>query len=511
MEQNLGSILAYALYFIVLFAIGLYHMKDTGDMQSYMLGGRKIGPWVSAMSAEASDMSGWMLMGLPGYAYVAGVSAFWIAVGLALGTWLNWRFVAQRLRIYTKIANDSITLPDFFENRYQDKSKILRIVSAVFIFIFFLIYTASGFVAGGRLFNTVFNISYVSSLLITAGIVIFYTFTGGYLAVCRTDFFQGTLMFFAIIVVPVTGVMIAGGPAETVASLHALNPNYFNMLTDATGLTLSFTAIASLIGWGLGYFGQPHILVRFMSITSAKEIPQATRIAMVWVIFSLFFAVASGLVGRVVLGDALTGVNAETVFMVMNEQFFNSFMAAIIISAILGAIMSTSSGQLLVTASAISTDFYQALLRKNASQKELVFVSRIAVILVSACSLALAYNPNNYILDLVAYAWAGFGASFGPLMLFSLFWKRTTLKGAVAGVFFGGSTVLLWKEFLPTQAYTKLFLALSFPASLFLLSVCLIKNLPIPLSKILKQLKNISTIYNQIQKKSCAAELHPKS
>ena len=454
MEHDLGSILAYALYFIVLFAIGLYHMKDTGDMQSYMLGGRKIGPWVSAMSAEASDMSGWMLMGLPGYAYVAGVSAFWIAIGLALGTWLNWRFVAQRLRIYTKIANDSITLPDFFENRYNDKSKILRIVSAVFIFIFFLIYTASGFVAGGRLFTTVFDISYVSSLLITAGIVIFYTFTGGYLAVCRTDFFQGTLMFFAIIVVPVTGVMIAGGPTETIASLHALNPNYFNMLTDATGLTLSFTAIVSLIGWGLGYFGQPHILVRFMSITSAKEIPQATRIAMVWVIFSLFFAVASGLVGRVVLGDILTGVNAETVFMVMNEQFFNSFMAAIIISAILGAIMSTSSGQLLVTASAISTDFYQALLRKNASQKELVFVSRIAVILVSACSLALAYNPNNYILDLVAYAWAGFGASFGPLMLFSLFWKRTTLKGAVAGVFFGGSTVLLWKECF---AYTGLY------------------------------------------------------
>lgn len=454
MEQDLGSILAYALYFIVLFAIGLYHMKDTGDMQSYMLGGRKIGPWVSAMSAEASDMSGWMLMGLPGYAYVAGVSAFWIAIGLALGTWLNWRFVAQRLRIYTKIANDSITLPDFFENRYNDRSKILRIVSAVFIFIFFLIYTASGFVAGGRLFTTVFDISYVSSLLITAGIVIFYTFTGGYLAVCRTDFFQGTLMFFAIIVIPVTGVMIAGGPTETIASLHALNPNYFNMLTDATGLTLSFTAIVSLIGWGLGYFGQPHILVRFMSITSAKEIPQATRIAMVWVIFSLFFAVASGLVGRVVLGDILTGVNAETVFMVMNEQFFNSFMAAIIISAILGAIMSTSSGQLLVTASAISTDFYQALLRKNASQKELVFVSRIAVILVSACSLALAYNPNNYILDLVAYAWAGFGASFGPLMLFSLFWKRTTLKGAVAGVFFGGSTVLLWKECF---AYTGLY------------------------------------------------------
>ena len=481
MQQDLGSILAYALYFIVLFAIGLYHMKDTGDMQSYMLGGRKIGPWVSAMSAEASDMSGWMLMGLPGYAYVAGVSAFWIAVGLALGTWLNWRFVAQRLRIYTKIANDSITLPDFFENRFNDTSKILRIVSAVFIFIFFLIYTASGFVAGGRLFTTVFDISYVSSLLITAGIVIFYTFTGGYLAVCRTDFFQGTLMFFAIIVVPVTGIMVAGGPAETISSLHALNPNYFNMFTDATGLTLSFTAIASLIGWGLGYFGQPHILVRFMSITSAKEIPQATRIAMVWVIFSLFFAVASGLVGRVVLGDALTGVNAETVFMVLNEQFFNSFMAAIIISAILGAIMSTSSGQLLVTASAISTDFYQALLRKNASQKELVLVSRIAVILVSACSLALAYNPNNYILDLVAYAWAGFGASFGPLMLFSLFWKRMTRAGAIAGMLSGGGMVFIWKLVIkPLGGIFGIYelLPAFIVSGIFIIAVSLLTNAP---------------------------------
>ncbi len=447
MEQDLGSILAYALYFFILFGIGIYHMKGNDDLESYVLGGRKVGPWVSAMSAEASDMSGWMLMGLPGYAYVAGVSAFWIAIGLALGTWLNWEFVAKRLRIYTKIANDSITLPDFFENRFNDRSKILRIVSAVFIFIFFLIYTASGFVAGGRLFTTVFGLSYVSSLFITAGIVIFYTFTGGYIAVCRTDFFQGVLMFFAIIIVPVTGIVIAGGPMEVITSLHAINPNYFNLFTDATGVTLSLTAIVSLLGWGLGYFGQPHILVRFMGISSAKEIPQATRIAMVWVIFSLFFAVTVGLVGRIVLGDVLTGVNSETVFMVMNEEFFNSFLAAIIISAILGAIMSTSSSQLLVTASAISTDFYQALIRKHASQKELVFVSRLSVILVSACSLALAYNPNNYILDLVAYAWAGFGASFGPLMLFSLYWKRTTLKGAVAGVFFGGSTVLLWKEF----------------------------------------------------------------
>ena len=454
MQQDWGIIFAFGLYFLALFGIGIFHMKKEQDLAGYVLGGRKVGPWVSAMSAEASDMSGWMLMGLPGYAYVAGVSAFWIAIGLAIGTWLNWLFVAKRLRVYTKIANDSITLPDFFENRFRDKTKILRVVSAIFIFIFFLIYTASGFVAGGRLFNTVFGLPYFESLLITAGIVVFYTFTGGYVAVCRTDFFQGCLMFFAIIIVPVTGIFKAGGPVTAFEKLYNMNANYFSFFTDATGVTLSATAIISLLAWGLGYFGQPHILVRFMGISSAKEIPQATRIAMVWVIFSLFFAVTVGLVGRVLLGDTLTGVNAETVFMVLNNEFFVSFLAGIIISAILGAIMSTSSSQLLVTASAISTDFYQALLRKNAGEKELVFVSRLSVILVPCCSLALASNPNNYILELVAYAWAGFGASFGPLVLFSLFWRRTTIKGAIAGVFFGGSTVLIWKEFF---AYTGIY------------------------------------------------------
>lgn len=454
MQQDWGLIFAFGLYFLLMFGIGIYHMRQEQDLEGYVLGGRKIGPWVSAMSAEASDMSGWMLMGLPGYAYVAGVSAFWIAIGLALGTFLNWVIVAKRLRVYTKIANDSITLPDFFENRFRDKSKVLRVISAIFIFIFFLIYTASGFVAGGRLFNTVLGVPYFESLLITAGIVIFYTFTGGYLAVCRTDFVQGVMMFFAIIIVPVTGIIYAGGPVKSMEHLYEINANYFSFFTDATGVTLSITAVVSLLAWGLGYFGQPHILVRFMSISSAKEIPQATRIAMVWVVFSLFFAVTVGLVGRVILGDSLQGVDAETVFMVMNDKFFVSFMAGIITSAILGAIMSTSSGQLLVTASAVSTDFYQALLRKNADPKELLIVSRIAVILVSCCSLAIASNPNNLILDLVAYAWAGFGASFGPLVLFSLFWRRMTLKGAIAGVFFGGCTVLLWKQFF---AYTGVY------------------------------------------------------
>ncbi len=454
MQQDWGLILAFGLYFLMMFGMGVFHMRKDQDLEGYILGGRKIGPWVSAMSAEASDMSGWMLMGLPGYAYVAGVSAFWIAIGLALGTFLNWIFVAQRLRIYTKIANDSITLPDFFENRYRDKTKLLRLVAAIFIFIFFLIYTASGFVAGGRLFNTVLGISYFPSLLITGGIVVFYTFTGGYTAVCRTDFVQGCMMFFAIIIVPATAIANAGGPQAAFNTLHAINPNYFSLFTDATGATLSVTAILSLLAWCFGYFGQPHILVRFMSIRSAREIPQATKIAMVWVLISLFFAVTVGLVGRVILGDSLQGVNAETVFMVLNNKFFVSFLAGIVISAILGAIMSTSSSQLLVTASAISTDFYKSLIRKNASDKELLIVSHAAIIIVSCCSLAIASNPDNYILDLVAYAWAGFGASFGPLILFSLFWRRTTLRGAIAGVFFGGSNVLLWKEFF---AYTGIY------------------------------------------------------
>ncbi len=448
MEKDWGMHITLVIYFLFMFGMGLVHFKRKESLEGYLLGGRKVGPWVSAMSAEASDMSGRMLMGLPGYAYISGVSAFWIAIGLALGTYLNWRFVAQRLRVFTVTANNSITIPDFFENRYGDKTKILRIVSSIFIFIFFLIYTASSFVAGGRLFNTVFGLDYFWSLLITAGIVVFYSFCGGYTAECRTDFFQGCLMFFAIILVPVTGMLAVGGPTASVDILYRANHNFFNFFTDATGASLSFIAIISLLAWGLGYFGQPHIIVRFMGISSAKEIPQATHIAMVWVVFSLFFSVVSGMVGRVVLGEGLKGVHAETVFMVLSGTYFNSVIAGVIIAAILGAIMSTSSSQLLVSASAITTDFYYALLRKNATPQELVNVSRISVFLVACCSLVLALNPNNYILDLVAYAWAGFGAAFGPLVLFSLYWSKTTLGGAVGGVIVGGSTVLLWKQFL---------------------------------------------------------------
>jgi len=428
--------------------IGLVNYKSKEDLEGYVLGGRKLGPWVTSMSAEASDMSGWMLMGLPGYAYLSGVSAFWIALGLAMGTWINWVFIAKRLRIFTHVANNSITLPEYFENRFMDQSKRIRMVCSIFIFIFFLIYTSASFVAGGKLFNTAFGLDYHWSLLLTAGIVVFYTFVGGFSAVCWSDFFQGVLMFFSVLIVPMTAIYYIGGVSPTINRLTVINPNYFNMFTDAAGNSLSIIGIISLLAWGLGYFGQPHILVRFMAIRSPKDIKQATRIAMTWVIISLAAAVMVGLVGRVYLGNVLIGAKAETVFMQMSGSFYNPFLAGIITSGILGAIMSTASSQLLVASSSITTDFYKTLLRKNASIKELVVVSRLMVVFVSLLSVLLAINPNSMILDIVSYAWAGFGAAFGPLVILSLFWKRMTLNGALAGVIVGGVTVLLWKNYM---------------------------------------------------------------
>ncbi|WP_028953966.1 sodium/proline symporter PutP [Succinispira mobilis] len=442
---NIGILIAFLLYLFAMVAIGVWHYYKTQDLSDYILGGRQLNPWVTSMSSVASDMSGWMLMGLPGFAYVAGISAYWIAIGLALGTWLNWQFVAKRLRNYTQLANDSLTIPDFFENRFRDKSKSLRIISAIFIFIFFLVYTSSGFVAGGKLFNTVFGIPYLWSLIISAGVVVSYTFLGGFKAVCWTDFCQGVLMFIAVIAVPATGIYLIGGPSLTIQTLTTNFPEHLNMFTNPDGSNITFISIISLLAWGLGYFGQPHILVRFMAIRSAKEISAATKIAMTWIVFSLSAAVIIGLVGRVYIHPELTGSAIETVFMVMTEQFYVSFFAGVILSAILAAIMSTASSQLLVTASSIAQDFYQALIRKNASEQELVLVSRITVILVSILAIIVASNPDNLVLDLVAYAWAGFGAAFGPLVLVSLFWRNATRNGALAGIFVGGSTVLLWK------------------------------------------------------------------
>lgn len=446
MELNAGVLAAFVIYLASMMGIGIYYWRKEQSMSDYILGGRRLGAWVTSMSAEASDMSGWMLMGLPGYAYMAGVQAGWIALGLILGTWVNWKFVAKRLRQYTEIANDSLTMPDFFQNRFRDHSQILRIISAVFILIFFLIYTSSGFVAGGKLFSTVFGLPYTTAMVLGAFVVVFYTFLGGFMAVCWTDFVQGVMMFFAILAVPITASFLMGGPMVTAGALSTLNGEMFNPFTSPGSKAISAIEIISLMAWGLGYFGQPHILVRFMAIRSSKDIKQATNIAMTWVILSLAAAVLVGMVGRVFLKQPLEGSAVETVFMVMTHEIFSSFFAGLILSAVLAAVMSTASSQLLVTASAVSQDFYKALLHKNAGEKELVWVSRITVVSVSLIAVLLGLDPNNFVLDMVAYAWAGFGAAFGPTLIFSLFWKRMTRNGALAGVVVGGLTVLIWKQ-----------------------------------------------------------------
>lgn len=447
MTNDLVIINTFVFYIGLMMAIGVYYYRRTQNMSDYFLGNRKLGAWVTSLSAEASDMSGWMLMGVPGFAYLAGLNAGWIAIGIAIGTWANWQFVAARLRQYTELAGNALTLPEFLQNRYKDTSNLLRIVPAIFILIFFILYTSSGFVAAGKLFETVFGLPFQYAIFLGAGSVVFYTLIGGFLAVSRTDFIQGVMMFFAILLVPICAAMSLGGFGDTVSAISAYKESMFQPLTKPDGSSMGVIELISLLAWGLGYFGQPHILVRFMAIKSTKEIPQATRIAMTWVILSLAAAVAVGMVGTVYLSTPLEGTNAETVFLVMTNQLFPPIIAGLVLSAVLAAIMSTASSQLLVAASAFAQDFYKTLLRKDANQTELVWISRASVLIIASIAVFLGFNPDSFILDMVAYAWAGFGAAFGPAILMSLFWRRTTRRGVIAGIIVGGVTVLAWKQF----------------------------------------------------------------
>jgi len=447
LTHDLTIINTFVLYIGIMMAIGVYYYRRTRNMSDYFLGNRKLGAWVTSLSAEASDMSGWMLMGVPGFAYLAGLNAGWIAVGIAIGTWANWHFVAARLRKYTELADNALTLPEFLQNRYHDTTNLLRIVPAIFILIFFVIYTASGFVSAGRLFETVFGIPYEYAIFIGAGSVIFYTLVGGFLAVARTDFIQGIMMFFAILVVPICGTMASGGFERTLAEIGSVQASMLQPLTKPDGSTLGAIELISLLAWGIGYFGQPHILVRFMAIRTSGEIRRATHIAMTWVVLSLAAAVAVGMVGRVYLTEPLTGTASETVFLVMTNELFPPIAAGLILSAVLAAIMSTASSQLLVAASAFAQDFYRTLIHKDAEQSELVWISRASVLVIASLAVFLGFNPNSFILDMVSYAWAGFGAAFGPAILMSLFWKRTTRNGVIAGIIVGGVTVLVWKQF----------------------------------------------------------------
>ena len=435
-----GAYISLAIYFIAMFSIGIYAYSATkGDLTGFMLGGRNLNPAVTALSAGASDMSGWMLLGLPGAMYISGLSSAWIALGLTLGAYLNYLLVAPRLRVFTELLDDAVTIPEYFERRFDDRGHLIRILSSVVIIIFFAIYTTSGVVAGGKLFESSFGLNYEIGLFITAGVVVAYSTFGGFLAVSTTDFVQGCIMFLALILVPIVTLNQIGSVAQTQHYLMELSPA---MLTLGGGSLLGILSAAS---WGLGYFGQPHIIVRFMAIRSVREIKVARRIGMSWMIISLTGAIAVGLVGAAYIksiGGNLS--DPETIFIFLSNTLFDPLVSGFLLAAILAAIMSTISSQLLVTSCSLTEDIYHTFLRKKANDTELVLVGRFSIVAVALLAIFLAHNRDSSILSLVSNAWAGFGAAFGPVVLLSLFWARMTRQGALAGILVGASAVLFW-------------------------------------------------------------------
>ena len=432
--------LVFFVYVMMMVGIGFFFMNKNNTISDYILGGRNLNPWVAAMSAQASDMSGWLLTGLPGLAFlsVAGTKeAVWTAIGLGIGTYFNWLFVAKRLRAYSEVAGDSLTIPEYLEKRFHDKRGWLKIICAVFIIFFFLIYTASMFVAGAKLFANIFGIGYMSALLLGGLVIIAYTVMGGFMAVSWTDFIQGILMFVALVIVPV--MLMSGNFADPALATEYVVTGFTDLGTSAD---FKGIVIASALAWGLGYFGQPHILARFMGIQKASFVRPARVISMIWVTISMAGALAVGMAGKAYFVDGLA--DSETIFMMLVLDMFPTLIAGVLLSAILAAIMSTADSQLLVTSAAFANDIY-ASFDKKASQKKLIWVSRLTVLAVSAVALVLASNPDSSVFDLVSYAWAGFGAAFGPAIVFSLFWRRMNVQGAYAGVIIGGLSTVLFK------------------------------------------------------------------
>jgi sodium/proline symporter len=443
MSKETLQLISIGIYLAGMLLIGWYAYRKTSNLTDYMLGGRSLGPAVTALSAGAADMSGWLLMGLPGGIYVTGLADAWIAIGLTIGCYLNWLLVAPRLRTYTQVANDSITIPSYLENRFKDNTKMLRIVSGIVILVFFTFYVSSGLVSGAVFFQSSFHTSYQTGLYIVGGVCIAYTLFGGFLAVSYTDFIQGLMMVIALLLVPAIGIFHTGGPVKTFETIHSINPTILDLFKGT-----SLLGIISAMAWGLGYFGQPHIIVRFMAITTVKEIKSARRIGMSWMIFSLLGTIFTAFIGLAFFhhNHQYTLKNPEAVFIELGQILFHPLFAGFVLAAILAAIMSTVSSQLIVTSSALVEDLYKIVVRKDAKDKELVFLGRMAVLLVSLVAAALAFRQNNTILNLVAYAWAGFGASFGPTILLSLFWKKMTNWGALFGMIVGAVTVIVWKN-----------------------------------------------------------------
>lgn len=455
------------IYMAIVIGIGLFYAKRANESsENYFIGGRSLGPLVTAMSAESSDMSGWLLMGLPGVAYWCGMSdAAWTAIGLGVGTYINWLWVAKRLRSYSIVAKDSITVPDFFSNRFKEEDKRpLMTISAVFILVFFTVYASSCFVTVGKLFSTLFGFSYVSMMIAGAAFVVFYTLVGGFLAETASDTMQGIVMIIALSLILVIGTVDAGGISTVISNAKAI-PGFFDFFGIASPAVVDgvqqvengkpvfgaagaygFLTIISTLSWGLGYFGMPHVLTRFMAIRSSHEITLARRIATGWVIISLFAAVAIGLIGRSLFPtELLTAGRAESVFILLSQSTLPPILAGLTMAGILAATISSSDSYLLIGASAFSKNIYEGLLKKDATDDQVMKVSRIVLLSISLIGILIALNENSVIFTIVSFAWAGFGATFGPIMLFSLFWKRTSHEGAIAGMLAGGVMVFVWK------------------------------------------------------------------
>ncbi|MFT0899479.1 sodium/proline symporter PutP [Candidatus Methanoprimaticola sp. MG2] len=457
-------LLAFILYFALVLGIGLYFYKRSHSMEDYFLGGRKMGPYVTAMSAQASDMSGWLLLGLPGSILVAGMGQVWIGIGLAIGSYISWLVVAKRLRKHSVVAGNSLTMPEFFSNRYKDTKGYLRLISSVVILVFFVLYVASGFKSCGEVLNYAFGVDITLAMIIGAAIILIYTFLGGYKAVCWTDFFQAILMVVAIVIVPIAAISSMGGWDAVTPGWEYVNMKYsmdgFTNLFYSDGAPMSAVAIISLLAWGFGYFGMPHIVVRYMSIRSIDEVKVARRISLVWIVIALAAACLIGLVGRAYFdAQGLTpsvDYNPEHAFLMMAGDLFIPFIAGVIFAAVMAAIMSTADSQLLVSSSSITNDVLGKSKRFNFSDEKLMWISRIVVMVIAVFAVFIALFGGKNIMGLVGYAWAGFGSAFAPLMILSLFWKRMNLQGAMAAMITGFIVVILWETFGPSEIYSLL-------------------------------------------------------
>ncbi len=467
--ETLQVFITMVIYMSVVIIIGLYFAKRANESSdNFFLGGRTIGPWVSALSAASSDMSGWLLMGLPGVAYWVGLSdAIWTAIGLAAGTIINWIWVAKRLRRYSEIAGNSITLPEFFSNRFKDTKKILLTLTAVWILVFFVVYASSCFVTVGKLFSTLFNLPYIYMMILGAVFVLFYTALGGFLAETASDTMQASIMILALSMVLIVGTSVAGGLSEVISNAKSI-PGFFEFFGIASptvvdgvqqaqnGVPLfggagkyGFYTILSTLAWGLGYFGMPHVLLRFMAMRDEKEAKISATIAGVWVVISLFAAVMIGIIGRALFPTALTTAGAaETVFILTAQTLFNPIFAGLAMAGILAATISSADSYLLIGASAFSKNIYQGLFKQEATDKQVMLMTRIILFTITIIAIIIALDENSVIFTIVSFAWAGLGATFGPVMLFSLFWKRTTREGAIAGMLSGGISVFVWKLLL---------------------------------------------------------------